>query len=509
VGVSAALSIFIYVRHFGSQAYGWLIVNGCLLGLVATANVAKVPFLAYVAAGAWAVFVVGAQAVKRRQMLLIGRLRFDAAARWARLGAWLHPFHGARDHATYYLALGDAIGGRFDEARARFNAIERSPELRDIARLEILRLDNDWGGVVAHVESRRAVRPELTRTAPYLRALGELGETSRLVEAFAAMPLPNQRIGALRLSVVAFAGRPDLVQTLFATVLADDPGPLRSYWTAVAEQAKGDVQYAKERLEQLVNDGVLVPQAQQRLLRPAPRVRPELLGPAAERTLAELGRDIQEVRVLPGVGAPPRKPIATFGLMAVLALVYVVGVSASKRVDIFFGALLLPPELIGGVGWRLVSAGFVHFNGIHLVMNLLGLWVLGRLIERSAGPLPLLAAFLGSSVGAYTIALFFMHASRHEPKYLVGASAGMFGLVGVMVTFAAIGYFIGRIRRFQLWLKWAASIVGIQLVFDAFHPMVSSFLHLAGLGSGAVLALPFALRTFGRKRAAPPPPNPA
>jgi rhomboid protease GluP len=238
-------------------------------------------------------------------------------------------------------------------------------------------------------------------------------------------------------------------------------------------------------------------------------VRPELLGPAAERTLAELGRDIQEVRVLPGVGAPPRKPIATFGLMAVLALVYVVGVSASKRVDIFFGALLLPPELIGGVGWRLVSAGFVHFNGIHLVMNLLGLWVLGRLIERSAGPLPLLAAFLGSSVGAYTIALFFMHASRHEPKYLVGASAGMFGLVGVMVTFAAIGYFIGRIRRFQLWLKWAASIVGIQLVFDAFHPMVSSFLHLAGLGSGAVLALPFALRTFGRKRAAPPPPNPA
>jgi hypothetical protein len=81
------------------------------------------------------------------------------------------------------------------------------------------------------------------------------------------------------------------------------------------------------------------------------------------------------------------------------------------------------------------------------------------------------------------------------------------GLVGSVGTFAAIGYLVGRIRRFQQWIRLALLIVGVQLVFDAYHPFVSSFLHLAGVGSGAVLALPFALRTFRRKGAVARPPK--
>jgi rhomboid protease GluP len=154
-----------------------------------------------------------------------------------------------------------------------------------------------------------------------------------------------------------------------------------------------------------------------------------------------------------------------------------------------------------------VSAGFVHVNGIHLVMNLLGLWVLGRLVERSSGPLPLLIAFLGSSTGAFTLGLLFMRATITEPRAALGASAGVFGLVGCIATFAAIGYLVARIRRFQFWLRGAGLIVGLQLLFDAYHPEVSSFLHLAGIGCGAVLALPFALHTFRRKPAVPSPPR--
>ena len=158
-------------------------------------------------------------------------------------------------------------------------------------------------------------------------------------------------------------------------------------------------------------------------------------------------------------------------------------------------------ELTDALSWLVGMGSAVGLVGTHLVMNLLGLWVLGRMIERSWGPFLLVGAFLGASVGAYVIGLFFMQASETQPKILLGASAGVLGLVGSLASFAAIGYFIGENRSLGQRVLWAGLIVALQLVFDAFHPVVSSFLHLAGIACGAVLALPYALFTFGRKTA--------
>lgn len=338
---------------------------------------------------------------------------------------------------------------------------------------------------------------------PYLRALGELGETSRLLSTFAALPLPVRRLGGLRLTAVAYSGRPALVRALFDAHLVSGLPALRNYWLAVAEQAQGNVVSAKERLEGLLGGDVFAAQARERLNSPAPVVRTEALEPEAARVLAAIGREIEEARALPGATAP-RRPLATLGLMTVLLLVFVGGELADGspvEKAVRFGALVLPPELVGGTGWRVMSAGFVHANGTHLVMNLLGLWVLGRMIERSWGPFLLVGAFLGASVGAYVIGLFFMQASEMQPKVLLGASAGVLGLVGSLASFAAIGYFIGENRSLGQRVLWAGLIVAMQLVFDAFHPVVSSFLHLAGIACGAVLALPYALYTFGRKTA--------
>ena len=80
-------------------------------------------------------------------------------------------------------------------------------------------------------------------------------------------------------------------------------------------------------------------------------------------------------------------------------------------------------------------------------------------------------------------------------RFMLGTLA--YAVVAALVT----------LLEFSHEIVQAALIVGLQLFFDWYHPVVSSFLHLAGLGSGAVLALPFALRTFGRKRAVAGPPK--
>jgi membrane associated rhomboid family serine protease len=48
-------------------------------------------------------------------------------------------------------------------------------------------------------------------------------------------------------------------------------------------------------------------------------------------------------------------------------------------------------------------------------------------------------------------------------------------------------------------LRAMLAIVALQVVFDSFHPMVSSFLHLAGCACGAVLSLPYSLYVFRRQ----------
>jgi membrane associated rhomboid family serine protease len=337
---------------------------------------------------------------------------------------------------------------------------------------------------------------------PYLRALGEMGDVSRLLATYARLPRPLRHLRAVRLVVLAFAGRPDLLRLLFETPLARDPTPAKSYWLAVAEQAAGDLANAAKRLEALRDGEFLREQVNQRLVTPAPRVEPADLLPEARNALAELEREIVDARVL-GPEGPPRRAIATFALMGVLVVVFVVEAVFGKidadhliEVDtlIRLGALVLPPE--GGAGWRVIAAGFLHVNETHLAMNLLGLWVLGPLVERTSGPLGTLVGFVVSSVGAYATALFFMHTDVHHHAVALGASAGVFGLVGALASFAATGYLLQGNRLLGRQLGGIAAIVGIQLIFDAYHPGVSTFLHLAGAGWGALVALPYALYTF-------------
>jgi rhomboid protease GluP len=504
VGMSAAVGIVVNVRHFGLRPRGWLFVQGLILALVLLSAAMKEPRLVYAATAGWVLFVIGPMFARRRQQEFLTQFRFDAAARWAKVMAWLHPFDGVPDQTTFVLAQGELVRGRFDRARELFVELGESASLGELARLELLRLDGEWRRIVEYFDARREARLDPTLAMVYLRALAETGDLSRLLTGYAALPTPVRGFAALRLTVAAFSGRPDLVPSQFPEApRTRNAEAARSYWLAVALQAKGDVAAATERLERLLTAGMLAPQAKQRLLTPARVVAPGDLTPEAERALAELAREIEEARTLPGRTQKPRRPAATVALSVVLGLVFLVGAfqdgdEAEKLIRM--GALVLPPELTGGAAWRVVSAGFVHASATHFIMNVLGLWVLGRSLERAWGSVPMLFVFLGASAGAYTIGLYFMPADLEHPKILLGASAGVLGLVGGLASFAATGYLLHKNRLLGRQLRGAVLIVALQLVFDAYHPVVSSFLHIAGLACGAALALPYALHHFARSK---------
>ncbi len=71
---------------------------------------------------------------------------------------------------------------------------------------------------------------------------------------------------------------------------------------------------------------------------------------------------------------------------------------------------------------------FLHGDGLHILLNALALWALGRLCEALYGPARFLWLFLMSGIcGAC-----FSWLGGNESS--VGASGGIFGLMGAAIT---------------------------------------------------------------------------
>ncbi|MEN9786588.1 MAG: hypothetical protein RLZZ299_1852 [Pseudomonadota bacterium] len=133
-----------------------------------------------------------------------------------------------------------------------------------------------------------------------------------------------------------------------------------------------------------------------------------------------------------------------------------------------------------GEVWRLVSAGFVHADASHLFFNGLALVGLGRMAETAFGSLRTLWVFLLAVTGGN------MLAQAGDAPLSVGASGGVFGLMGALVAF-------GRLRGAdmpppmramfgrELW-RW----IGLNLLIGFLLPFVDNRAHVGGLIAGAL-----------------------
>jgi rhomboid protease GluP len=96
---------------------------------------------------------------------------------------------------------------------------------------------------------------------------------------------------------------------------------------------------------------------------------------------------------------------------------------------ILFGAKIFHPQLGPPQWWRLVTAGFLHGGILHILMNSWVLFDLGAQVEELYGGARMLAIyFVASVVGFYASSVW----APYTPS--VGASAGLFGMVGAMIA---------------------------------------------------------------------------
>ncbi|MFP4007508.1 MAG: rhomboid family intramembrane serine protease [Spirulinaceae cyanobacterium] len=155
---------------------------------------------------------------------------------------------------------------------------------------------------------------------------------------------------------------------------------------------------------------------------------------------------------------------------------------------LLWGALN-PNALIQGQWWRVISANFLHANSLHLMANMLGLYLLGPFVEFSLGVRRYLGLYLLAGMGAMVLYAGISLNSGGGDRLLIGASAAIMGMLGAIAAILLRGWIYEASDLARRRLQLVAIAIGFQLCFDLLIPQVSILAHILGLIVGFLLTL--------------------
>jgi len=125
--------------------------------------------------------------------------------------------------------------------------------------------------------------------------------------------------------------------------------------------------------------------------------------------------------------------------------------------------------------WRLLTSGFLHSDPIHLLLNMVGVWFLGQLLEPALGAVKYVAMYVASLFAGAAGALLLDPGAA-----TVGASGAVFGLLGA-------AFFLSGARGNEQMRRTIGIILVLNLLLS-FRPGISLGGHLGGLVGGLVAA---------------------
>jgi rhomboid protease GluP len=158
------------------------------------------------------------------------------------------------------------------------------------------------------------------------------------------------------------------------------------------------------------------------------------------------------------------------------------------------------PATKDGEWWRLGTAMFLHFGGLHLGMNMLALWDSGRMVEKVFGPVRFALMYVASGLTGNLLSLIV----QGDRAVSGGASGAIFGIYGAFLVFL-----LTERRRLHpgdfRWMFWGAAAFSlITLGLGFLIPGIDNAAHVGGLVAGAtagfVLAPPSAAAGGARHR---------
>lgn len=192
--------------------------------------------------------------------------------------------------------------------------------------------------------------------------------------------------------------------------------------------------------------------------------------------------DANQPRTLAGGRVASDGRLITKILIAInLALFIAVQVAGDRLVDelSLIGYAFSPPlaEIVGvadGEWYRLLTSTVLHQEIPHFLFNMLGLWVIGGIVEPELGRVRYAALCLLSGLSGSALA--YLLAAPNQPS--LGASGVVFGLIGAWAVLT---------RRQRYDMRPVALFVALSLLLTFTRPGISWEAHIGGLVGGALV----------------------
>lgn len=132
--------------------------------------------------------------------------------------------------------------------------------------------------------------------------------------------------------------------------------------------------------------------------------------------------------------------------------------------------------------WRLLTAGFLHYDVTHFALNTLLLLLVAPVVERRAGAIRLLVIFLGGSLVSFA-GILLKHLFWPSQGISLGASGGLFALLGAGLVLVWQVPSPSRLVRLRLLVPLVVGLIYSIL------PRVTMIGHVVGLVVGIAIAL--------------------
>jgi membrane associated rhomboid family serine protease len=471
--------------------------------------------------GAAACLLVVGPLVRAMARRLAASERFGIAQRLLDVADVLAPGSGVAEEKALLVAMREIRDGHIDQTIGALTAAkDRAPAEARLAideRIAMLYLAAyRWDEAITHAETHLlgampahvdapalAIGPAGLRRAlgiappvwvELLGAYGYKGDLdqaarmlARLEDVCAGRDDAAIWIHRGRMMFLALAGRVAAVEALVAPRAAKHMSrAARSYWYAVALDRHGDgraalAAYEKARSQSRGRPRALIERALSRM----PDATMIDVPPLASELVARV-----EAEAPPAVTLhiAPRGPWATRALAVALlawagAIAMFVGDSNDVGV-IMRGGAMVRDFVAGGEWWRLLSAVFVHIGGLHLLVNAIGLWFLGRLCEELFGSVRMLAIF-----GFAGVASMFTSFAASPVGVSAGASGAVLGVLGAVF----VEITLHRKRHRTAWRRgmWGglAVVTIAQLATDFMYPATDQWAHAGGLVAGTIAGI--------------------
>ncbi|MFE3837106.1 rhomboid family intramembrane serine protease [Pseudogemmobacter sonorensis] len=205
-----------------------------------------------------------------------------------------------------------------------------------------------------------------------------------------------------------------------------------------------------------------------------------------------------------------RRPYVTIALVVLNLLVFAItyaAVSDQQAAEVWYRWGMIPARILAGEGWpTLLTHMFLHGGWMHLIGNLLFLWIFGDNLEDQMGHGGFALFYLASGLAAAALEMG-MAPGSYVP--MVGASGAIAGVMGgylLLFPRAQVDVLIVILVFFRVFTVPAWVLLGGWILLQFFAGLempseedgVAYWAHVGGFVAGAALTLPFWLARGGR-----------